>query len=189
MLIWSIFNRVLSQTYGVLCKTAIQIPQAYSQMIYARQRMSLPEQRHLSPAPPMTKVLSAAEGLLVEVTLQKFLQVKGLSPRVVLILKEGYNLLFKIKPLTREPLIRQRICKSPQEDLPEGDIAFPPQKASSGKSQNPVISGFQQPSFPCSKAQPKLYLGTQYLQIKTFKEETPESVKQSLQKRESLCWT
>ena len=27
----------------------------------------------------------------------------------------------------------------PQEHLPEGDIAFPPPKASSGKCQNPVI--------------------------------------------------
>ena len=41
--------------------------------------------------------------------------VKGSSPRVVLILKDGYNLLFKIKPpLTREPLIRRQICKSPR---------------------------------------------------------------------------
>ena len=36
-----------------------------------------------------------------------------------------------------------------QEHLPEGDIAFPLPKASSGKCQNPVISGFLQPSVPC----------------------------------------
>ena len=68
----------------------------------------------------------------------------------------------------------------PQEHLPEGDNAFPPPKACSGKCQNLVISGFLQPSVTCSKAQPKLNVRPQFLQIKTFKEETPESVRLSL---------
>ena len=64
----------------------------------------------LSPsAPPVTNVLSVV-GLPVGARLQRFGQVwaqKGLSPRVVSILKEGYNLPFGLKPpLTRVPLIR-----------------------------------------------------------------------------------
>ena len=66
---------------------------------------------HLSLfAPPVTNVLSAVEGLAVAARLQKFWQVwtqMGYSPRVILILKEGYKLPFKIKPpVTRVPLIR-----------------------------------------------------------------------------------
>ena len=62
-------------------------------------------------APPVTNVLSGVEGIPVAAWLQKFWQVlaaKGLSPRIVLILKEGYSLKFKIKPpLTGESLIRR----------------------------------------------------------------------------------
>ena len=65
----------------------------------------------LSPsAPPVTNVLSVVEGRPVGARLQNFWQVwaqKGSSPRVVSILKEGYNLPFSCKPpLTRNPLIR-----------------------------------------------------------------------------------
>ena len=92
--------------------------------------------------------------------------MKGSSAQVVLVLKERYNLLFKIKPpVNREPLIRNQKCKSPQHHLPEGDIAFPPPKASSEKCQNPVISGFLQSFVPCSQAQPKLNLGPQYFKF------------------------
>ena len=49
-----------------------------------------------------------------------------------------------------------------QEHLLEGDIAFPPPKASSGKCQNPVICDFLQPSVPSPKAQLKLNFGHQY---------------------------
>ena len=63
-----------------------------------------------SPAPPVTNVINAVEGLAVGARLQKIWQVwaqKGSSPRVVSILKEGYNLPFKVKPpLTRVALIR-----------------------------------------------------------------------------------
>ena len=72
----------------------------------------------------------------------------------------------------------------PQEHIPEGDIAFPPLKASSGKGQNPVISGFLQPPVPFSKAQPKLNLGCQYfksfLTDRDFQRGDPESVRLSL---------
>ena len=64
----------------------------------------------LSPAPPVTNVLSVVEGLPVGARLQKFWQVlaaKVSSPRMALILKERYSLKFKIKPpLTKKPPIR-----------------------------------------------------------------------------------
>ena len=97
---------------------------------------------NLSPsALPVTNVLSVAEGLPVGARLQKFWQVsaqKGFSPRVVLILKKGCNLLFKIKPpLNRVPLIR--ICQCPQKQLPDRGIAFPPSKTSCGKGKSVSI--------------------------------------------------
>ena len=58
-------------------------------------------------APPVTNALSVAEGIPVGARLKIFLQVlaaKGLSPRVVLILKERYNLKFKINLLSLENL-------------------------------------------------------------------------------------
>ena len=56
----------------------------------------------LSPsAPPVTNVLSCSRYSW------QVLAAKGLSPRAVLILKEGYCLKFNIKPpLASEPLIR-----------------------------------------------------------------------------------
>ena len=65
----------------------------------------------LSPAaPPVTNVLRVVEGQPAGARLQKFWQVwaqKGSSKRVVSILKERYNLPFKIMPpLTRIPQIR-----------------------------------------------------------------------------------
>ena len=115
---------------------------------------------NMSPsAPPVTNVLSAVESLAVGARLQKFRQIwaqKGLSPRVILILKDGYNLPFKIKPtLTRVP-DKERICQSPQEQLPESGIAFPPSKTSGEKGQNTILSGILQPTFHCPQTKPKM---------------------------------
>ena len=83
---------------------------------------------NLSPAPLVTNILSAA-GLLVGIRLPEVWQVwaaKDLSVRGVLILKEGYILLFKIKPpLARKP-DKEANMQIPQEHLHQGDIAFPP---------------------------------------------------------------
>ena len=103
----------------------------------------------LSPsALHVTNVLSVVEGLPVGARLQKFWQVwaqKGSSPRVVSILKEGYNL-----PFTRIPLMEQ-ICQSPQEQLPAGGIAFPPSKTSYRKGKGTNLSSLLQQTFHCSK--------------------------------------
>ena len=58
-------------------------------------------------------------------------------------------------------------CQSPQEQLPEGGIAFPP-KSNHGKGQNPVLSRVS-----CSQIQPKVmaHLGTQYLKL-VFKDQS-----------------
>ena len=116
---------------------------------------------NLSPsAPPMTNVLSVVEGLPVGALLQKFWQVwaqKGSSPRVVSILKEGYNLPFQFKPtLTRVPLIRSGICQSPQEQLPVGGIAFPSSETSYRGSTGSVLSGVLQQTVHCPQTKSKM---------------------------------
>ena len=71
----------------------------------------------LSPsAPPVRNVLSVVEGLPVGARLQKLWQVwaqKGSSPRVVSILKEGYNLPFKISSHL-DFSDKEQICPTPQ---------------------------------------------------------------------------
>ena len=120
----------------------------------------------LSPsAHPMTNVLNVVEGIPAGVRLQKVWQVlaaKGLSPRV-LILKERYSL--KIKISHRGTSNKECTCQSPQKQLPEGGIAFPPPKTNCGKCQNPVLPGVLQPTCSCSQAQAKvvIHLGPQYL--------------------------
>ena len=57
----------------------------------------------------------------------------------------------------------------PQEHLPEAEIEFPPPTASCGKCQNPVISGFLQPSVPCSKAKNKVDPWTSVLQVSSYR--------------------
>ena len=51
---------------------------------------------------------------------------------------------------------KERICQSLQEQLPEGDIAFPPSQASGRKGQNTILSGFLQPTVHCPKTKSKL---------------------------------
>ena len=101
---------------------------------------------NLSPAPPVTNDLSAAEGVV------------GVKPAKMLA-RMGSECFESPNMQNKYEFMNMRI---PQEHLPGGDIAFPPPKASSEKCQNTVISGFLQPSVPCSKAQPKLNLRRQY---------------------------
>ena len=149
---------------------------------------------NLSPsAPPMTNVLNVVEGLPVG-ALQIFWQVwaqKGSSPRVVSILKEGYNLPFKIKPpLTRVPLIRSRYANPLRNSYLTEALHSLLQKQAMEKVKVQTFLAFYNRLFivrkPNHKWRPILDLSTLnwFFKVKTFKMETPESICLSLQQGE-----
>ena len=124
------------------------------------------KERRTEKSKPVKDAISVnADVLLVEVRLQFFLQVwavKGSSPRVILILKEGYNLLFKIKHLTKKPLTRRPKCNSHWNTNLKETLHSLLQKQA---MDNIKFSHVWLSSAICSllQAQPKLYLGPQYL--------------------------
>ena len=146
----------------------------------------------LSPsAPPVTNVLSFVDGLPVGARLQKFWQVwaqEGSSPRVVSILKEGYNLPFGLKPpLTRVPLIRSGYANPLRNSYLQEALHSLLQKQAVEKVRVQSSLGFYNRLFivpkPNQKWQPILDLSALnwFLKVKTFKMETPESIRLSLQ--------
>ena len=56
----------------------------------------------------------------------------------------------------QNPSDKERICKSPQEQLPAGGIAFPPSKTSGQKSKDSVLSGFLQQALYCPQTRSKV---------------------------------
>ena len=84
----------------------------------------------------------------------------------------------------------EQICKSRQEQGPFRSSGLPHSQESHGKSGCPVIPGLLQPSFASSQTQQKwrliLDLSTLnlFLETKTFKMETPETIRLSLQQGE-----
>ena len=143
----------------------------------------------LSPsAPPVTNVLS---GRPVGARLQIFWQVwaqKGSSPRVVSILKEGYNLPFSHKPpLTRIPLIRSGYANPRRNSYLQEALHSLLQKRAVEKVRVQSSLGFYNRLFivpkPNQKWRPILDLSAlnRFLKVKTFKMETPESILLSLQ--------
>ena len=150
---------------------------------------------NLSPsAPPVTNVLSVVEGLPVGTRLQNFFQVcaqKGSSPRVVSILKEGYNLPFRLKPpLTRIPLIRSRYANPLRSSYLQEALHSLLQKQAVEKVRVQSSLAFYNRLFivpkPNKKWRPILDLRAlnQFIKFKTFKMETPESIHLSLQQGE-----
>ena len=124
-----------------------------------------------SPAPPVTNVINAVEGLAVGARLQKIWQVwaqKGSSPRVVSILKEGVQPSVQGQTSSHQGSSdKEWTCQSLQEQLPEGGIVFPPSKASCVKGQNTIRSGILQSTFHFPKTKPKMTtnFGPQYLKL------------------------
>ena len=51
---------------------------------------------------------------------------------------------------------KERICQSPQEQLPAGGIAFPPSETSCRKSTGSVLSGVLQQAFHCPQTKSKM---------------------------------
>ena len=147
---------------------------------------------NLSPsAPPVTNVLSVVEGRPVGARLQNFWQVwaqKGSSPKVVSILKEGYNLPFSHKPpLTRIPLIRSGYANPRRNSYLQEALHSLLRKRAVEKVRVQSSLGFYNSLFivpkPNQKWRPILDLSALnlFLKVKTFKMETPESIRLSLQ--------
>ena len=146
---------------------------------------------NLSPsAPPVTNVHS----LPVGARLPKFWQVwaqKGSSPRVVSIMKEGYNLPFGLKPpLTRVSLIRSGYANPPGTATCTRHCIPSFRNKLWKKYGFSPLWGFYNRLFivpkPNQKWQPILDLSAlnQFLKVKIFEMETPESIHLSLQQGE-----
>ena len=126
-------------------------------------------------APLVTNVLSVVEGILVGARLQKFWRVlaaKGLSPRVVLILKERFSLKLKI---TREPLLRSTHANPFRNSYLKEALHSLLQKQTMEKVKTQSSLEFYNRLFlvpkPNQKWWPILDLNTfnQFLKIKSFK--------------------
>ena len=105
--------------------------------------------------------------------------------RVVSILKNGYILPFKVTPpLTKNPIPMSKwTYQSPQEQLPAGGFVIP----FGQKVKGSILSGHLQFLFlvpkPNNRWRPILNLSSlnKFLKGQTYKMETPESMRLSLQ--------
>ena len=91
-----------------------------------------------------TNAQNAASNLPVGARLQNFWQILldlGAGPKVVQILKEGYTLPFRTRPISHS---HKLLCQSPQEQLPDGAIASAYRQERSGASTKPNLSGVLQ---------------------------------------------
>ena len=113
-------------------------------------------------APHVPNAPNAVTGQSVMGRLQKFWQVwqeMGANPRVVSILKDGYTLPFKQRPLlTRFPLVQTSkwLCQSSEKLVLKRGLTQSCDQVGSGKSGCQVIPGVLQPTFSCSQAQQKI---------------------------------
>ena len=115
----------------------------------------------LSCVNPASNVINAVPNLPVGARLQNFWQTwldLGSGPKIVQILREGYTLPFRIRPL----------CQSPQEQLPVGGItsAYGQKCSRTGLQSN--ISGVFQPTFSSPKTQQQVEANTGSKQTKPF---------------------
>ena len=116
---------------------------------------------------------------------------KGSSPRVVSILKEGYNLPFRIKPpFIRVPLIRSGYANPLRNSYLHKALHSLLQKQAIERVRVQSSLAFYNRLFivpkPNKKWWPILDLSALngFLKVKTFKMETPESIRLSLQQGE-----
>ena len=121
----------------------------------------------------------------------KIWALKGGNPKVVSILKEGYVLPFKVRPpLIREPLIVSGYANPTRDShLQEAVQALIKKKAVERVRVRTSLAFFNRLFIvpkPNQKWRPILDLSTlnQFLCVKTFKMETPETIRTSLQQGE-----
>ena len=149
---------------------------------------------HCLYAPTVQNVPYVVGNPPVAARLQRFWQVwhsLGANTRVVSILQEGYNLPFKEKPpLTRSPVIISGYANSVKSKHIKDSLQALLQKQAVEKVTTPSSLAFYNRLFlvpkPNNKWRPILDLSQLncYLATSSFKMETPETIRLSLQKGE-----
>ena len=149
---------------------------------------------HFVSAPNVPNVPNVASVQPVGGRLQSFWEIwahKGANPKVVSILKEGYVLPFKVRPpLVRDPLIVSGYANPIRDShLQEAVQALIEKKAVERVRVQTSLAFFNRLFIvpkPNHKWRPILDLSTlnQFLCVKTFKMETPETIRTSLQQEE-----
>ena len=149
---------------------------------------------HFVSAPNVPNVPNVASVQPVGGRLQSFGEIwahKGANPKVVSILKEGYVLPFKVRPpLVRDPLIVSGYANPIRDShLQEAVQALIEKKAVERVRVQTSLAFFNRLFIvpkPNHKWRPILDLSTlnQFLCVKTFKMETPETIRTSLQQEE-----
>ena len=149
---------------------------------------------HCVFAPNVPNALSVANAQPVGGRLQLFWEVwarLGANPRVVSILKEGYVLPFNLRPcLVRDPLIVSGYANPIRDSHLQGALQALIKKKAVERVRVRTSLAFFNRLFivpkPNQKWRPILDLSTlnQFLCVKTFKMETPETIRTSLQQGE-----
>ena len=144
--------------------------------------------------PPVPNVPNVADSPPVGGRLQRFWEIwlsLGSNPQVISILKEGYNLPFKMRPpLTRSPLIISGYANPRRNNSLKEALRSPIAKQAVEKVVVGSSLAFYNRLFivpkPHNKWRPILDLSKLnfFLQLETFKMETPETIRLSLQQGE-----
>ena len=149
---------------------------------------------HFVSAPNVPNVPNVASVQPVGGRLQSFWEIwahKGANPKVVSILKEGYVLPFKVRPpLVRDPLIVSGYVNPIRDSHLQAAVQALIEKKAVERVRVQTSLAFFNRLFivpkPNHKWRPILDLSTlnQFLCVKTFKMETPETIRTSLQQEE-----
>ena len=149
---------------------------------------------HFVSAPNVPNVPNVASVQPVGGRLQSFWEIwahKGANPKVVSILKEGYVLPFKVRPpLVRDPLIVSGYANPIRDSHLQAAVQALIEKKAVERVRVQTSLAFFNRLFivpkPNHKWRPILDLSTlnQFLCVKTFKMETPETIRTSLQQEE-----
>ena len=149
---------------------------------------------HFVSAPNVPNVPNVASVQPVGGRLQSFWEIwahKGANPKVVSILKEGYVLPFKVRPpLVRVPLIVSGYANPIRDSHLQAAVQALIEKKAVERVRVQTSLAFFNRLFivpkPNHKWRPILDLSTlnQFLCVKTFKMETPETIRTSLQQEE-----
>ena len=149
---------------------------------------------HFVSAPNVPNVPNVASVQPVGGRLQSFWEIwahKGANPKVVSILKEGYVLPFKVRPpLVRDPLIVSGYANPIRDSHLQAAVQALIEKKAVERVRVQTSLAFFNRLFivpkPNHKWRPILDLSilNQFLCVKTFKMETPEIIRTSLQQEE-----
>ena len=149
---------------------------------------------HFVSAPNVPNVPNVASVQPVGGRLQSFWEIwahKGANPKVMSILKEGYALPFKVRPpLVRDPLIVSGYANPIRDSHLQAAVQALIEKKAVERVRVQTSLAFFNRLFivpkPNHKWRPILDLSTlnQFLCVKTFKMETPETIRTSLQQEE-----